>query len=251
MSQPIIDAHTHYGKWAFPIRMNDMESFKRLMRRFNIKAAVCSSSKAVVYDFVEGNRELHQSLDPSSGIYGYVTVNPNYLELSKKEIKRYLELPEFRGLKFHTSYTGVPIDSEKFMHSVEYAEPYNKPFLLHTYSQKDVRDVEKLAKRFGDVNFIMGHMGGTDASGTGGNWKLAISVASEFSNVYLEICMTRLEAPKIEEAVDKVGSRQILYGSDMTLLNPAHTLGMIMSSEISKEDKTRILYKNAKELFKF
>jgi len=62
--------------------------------------------------------------------------------------------------------------------------------------------------------------------------------------------MTRLEAGKVEEAVERAGSQRILYGSDMTLLNPAHTIGMIMSSEISKEDKERIFYINAKRLFK-
>jgi len=249
MSIPIIDAHAHYGKWFFPTYANSIRSIKNLMRRFNMKAAVFSSSKAIVYNFIEGNRELFKSLDPSTGIYGYVTVNPNYLELSKDEIKRYLELPEFRGIKFHTAYSGVPIGSEEFKYLVEFAEPYNKPFLIHTYSQKDVEDVEDLAKRFGNVKFIMGHMGGTEASGTGKNWKLAISVASEYSNIYLEICMTRLEAGKIEEAVDKAGSQRILYGSDMTLLNPAHTVGMIMSSEINREEKERILYFNAKKLF--
>lgn len=250
MSIPIIDAHAHYGKWFFPIYASDMRSIKDLMLRFNMKAAICSSSKAIVYNLIEGNRELFQSLDPSSGIYGYVTVNPNYLELSKDEIKRYLELPEFRGVKFHTTYSGVPIDSKEFRELIEYAEPYDKPFLLHTYSQKDVRDVENLAKRFGGVKFIMGHMGGTETSWTGKNWKSAISASSEYSNIYLEICMTHLEAGKIEEAVERVGSQRILYGSDMTLLNPAHTIGMIMSSEISKEDKERIFYINAKGLFK-
>ena len=112
MKVPIIDAHAHYGKWFFPIRMNNMQSFEMLMQRFNMEAAVCSSSKAVVYDFVEGNMELHQALDPSSGVYGYVTINPNYSDLSKKEIEKYLGLPEFKGVKFHTAYTGVPINSE-------------------------------------------------------------------------------------------------------------------------------------------
>jgi len=49
---------------------------------------------------------------------------------------------------------------------------------------------------------------------------------------------------------ERVGSQRILYRSDMTTLNPAHTIGMIMSSEISKEDKERIFYINAKGLFK-
>ena len=250
MSQSVIDAHAHYGKWFFPIRAISVEAFKRLMQRFNVKAAIVSSSKAVVYDFVEGNRELSQILNPSEGLYGYVTVNPNYIKLSKKEIEKYLECPEFKGVKFHTSYTSVPISSEKLVHIVEYAQPYNKPFLLHTYSQTDARDVKALADRFTSLGFIMGHMGGTDDSGTGANWKLAISVASELSNVYLETCMTKLEAGKIEEAVDRAGSHKILYGSDMTLINPAHIIGMITSAEISKGNKAKILYWNAKRLFK-
>jgi len=249
MMQPIIDSHTHYGGWFFPIRMTNVEDFKRLMKLFNVEAAVASSSKAIVYDLAEGNRELSQVLDPSEGLYGYVTVNPNYLELSKIEIQNYLERSEFKGIKFHTSYTGVPLGSEKFVRLVEYAEPYEKPFLLHTYSQADVIDIRALAGRFTGLRFIMGHMGGTDASMTGANWKLAISVASELSNVYLETCMTKLEAGKIEEAIDRAGAHRILYGSDMTLINPAHIIGMIESAEIGEGDKAKILYWNAKELF--
>jgi predicted TIM-barrel fold metal-dependent hydrolase len=62
--------------------------------------------------------------------------------------------------------------------------------------------------------------------------------------------MTLFEKGKLEEAVDKAGAEKIMFGSDLTLLNPAHTIGMVMDAEISENDKEKIFYLNAKRVFR-
>jgi predicted TIM-barrel fold metal-dependent hydrolase len=42
---------------------------------------------------------------------------------------------------------------------------------------------------------------------------------------------------------------KILYGSDYSMLDPAFSMGMVMSSEINDEYKEKIFYKNAQSLF--
>jgi len=247
---PIIDVHAHYGEWFFPIYRSSNKDIEEAMNRHGIETVILSSSKAITYDMVEGNRDLSRILDSDKGLYGYVYVNPNYPELSKAEIEKYLGNPLFKGVgEIHPDYSGVPVDSEESISVISEAAEYRKPFLIHTYSLENVRAIVELVKKFPDNIFIAGHMGGTVGSGTGLSWKKAIYAAKEYSNLYLEICMTFFEKGKLEEAVDKAGADKIMFGSDLTLLNPAHAIGMVLGAEISKSDREKILYLNAKRVF--
>ncbi|MEM2088903.1 MAG: amidohydrolase family protein [Thermoproteota archaeon] len=247
----IIDVHAHYGEWSFPIYRSAKKDIEEMMNRHGIEKVILSSSKAITYDMVEGNMDLDSILDLKSGLYGYVYLNPNYPELSKGEIRKYLTNPLFKGVgEIHPDYSGVSIDSEESISVISEAAEYRKPFLIHTYSLENVRALVELVKKFPDSIFIAGHMGGTVGSGTGLSWKKAIDAAKEYSNLYLEICMTLFEKGKLEEAVDKAGADRIMFGSDLTLLNPAHTIGMVLSAEISRNDREKIFYLNAKRVFR-
>lgn len=247
----IVDAHAHYGEWFFPIYRSAKKDIEELMNRHGVEAIILSSSKAITYDMIEGNMDLSRILDSNKGLYGYVYVNPNYPELSKAEVKKYLGNPLFKGVgEIHPDYSGVSVDSEDSISVISEAAEYRKPFLIHTYSLDNVRALIELVKRFPDNIFIAGHMGGTVASGTGLSWRKAIAAAKEYSNLYLEVCMTLFEKGKLEEAVDKAGAEKIMFGSDLTLLNPAHTIGMVMDAEISENDKEKIFYLNAKRVFR-
>ncbi|MGQ9597705.1 MAG: amidohydrolase family protein, partial [Thermoproteota archaeon] len=235
---PIIDVHAHYGEWFFPIYKSGWKDIEELMKRHDVEAVILSSSKAIAYDMVEGNMDLSRILKPSEGLYGYVYVNPNYPELSKAEVDKYIENPFFKGIgEIHPDYSGIPVNSENNISIISEAAEYGKPFLIHTYSLENVNGLVELAKKFSGNIFIAGHMGGTTGSGTGLSWKKAIAAAKEYSNLYLEICITMFEKGKLEEAVDKAGVDKIMFGSDLTLLNPAHMIGMVLEAEISKNDK--------------
>jgi len=248
---PIVDIHAHYGEWFFPTYMSRQKDVEELMKRHGIEAVILSSSKAIAYDMVEGNMDLSRILDAGKGLYGYVYVNPNYPELSKAEVNKYLDNPLFKGVgEIHPDYTGIPVGSESMASIISEAVEYRKPFLVHTYSLENVNGLVELVKRFPDNIFIAGHMGGTVGAGTGLSWKKAIIAAKEHSNLYLEICITLIEKGKLEEAVDKAGADKIMFGSDLTLLNPAHMIGMVLEANISKNDRDKILYLNTKRVFR-
>jgi len=247
----IIDVHAHYGEWFSPIYASKTSDIMSMMRRYNIKYVILSSSKAITYDMIEGNNELSKILDYDEGLLGYVYVNPNYPELSKAEIRKYLGNPLFKGVgEIHPEYSGIPLNSKSLISIIEEAANYNKPMLIHTYSREHISHIAELANKFPDTIFIAAHMGGSARFGTGLSWKSAIAAAKEHSNLYLEICQTTLERGKIEEAVDAIGADKILFGSDLTLLNPAHAIGMIIEADISKSDKEKIFYLNAERIFK-
>ncbi|MCK4307404.1 amidohydrolase [candidate division WOR-3 bacterium] len=241
----IIDVHAHYGKWFILTNKNSMKDTLEIMRKYSIEKAILSSSLAIIYDFVEGNRELAKAIKGYKNLFGYVFLNPNYLELSLREMKKYLSKKNFVGLKLYSNgYINQPLNCkghEKFLEVLAKDYPEKGIILFHCWFQS-VSQLIELAKEFPTLKFIMGHMGGIE-------WKEVVEKVKEVKNVYLEICSGYPLRNKIEDAVKAVGAQRILFGSDMTLLDPGSSLGMVLDAEISLEKKERILYKNAKELF--
>ncbi len=93
------------------MRNPDGACVSELMGRWGISKTILSHTKAIVNDFVEGNAELAKEIEGSDDLCGYVTINPNYLEQSMREIEKYLHRPKFVGVKFHPGYARMSIDA--------------------------------------------------------------------------------------------------------------------------------------------
>jgi len=79
-------------------------------------------------------------------------------------------------------------------------------------------------------------------------WETAARTFKRVKNVYLEICSSFTCRSKIETVVKEIGAQRIVFGSDSTLINPTFIIGMVIESDISKEEKEKIFYLNAKDL---
>lgn len=243
----IIDVHAHYGKWFFPIEADSIDATLRMMEKNGIEKAILSSSLAIIYDFHEGNARLARAIENCPNLYAYLFLNPHYVRESIFEMNKYLsENPKFVGLKLYSDgYIDQSLDCpghRKFLEVLQKKYPHNSSVLFHCYSHSSSLQLLELAKNFPGVNFIMGHM-------DGGEWKKTIGVAKQVNNIYLELCSGNPVQGKIEESVSEVGAEKIMFGSDMTLLNPSWTIGMIESARIPDEKKILILYGNAARLF--
>jgi len=245
----VIDSHAHYGEWFFPIAMSKEEHINRLMDRYGMERAVFSSSLAIVYNMAEGNAELNELVSRSKRFYGYVVLNPNYPELSAQQIERYLGSPKFLGVKVHPDYSRRAVSCRENIELLELARKLKNVALLHTWGDEQVRATSTVADTFPDLTVVMAHMGGDGREGAG--WKAGIEAATKRPNVYLEVCGSTLHRDRIREAVEKVGSERILYGSDMTLINPSITIGMVEEAAVSQSDRENILYNNARKVFRF
>lgn len=243
----IIDVHAHYGRWFFPILADRISDTLALMERNAIERCVLSSTLAVVYDYVEGNEELARDIEGYPELHGYVTVNPNYAETSIEQVDRFLTRPQFVGVKIHPDYTGQPADHGGNVRILEHvADGYKGTrVLIHTWGEEGVRAVAKMTGQFPELTFIWGHMGGTT------DWSMAAQWIGKFRNGYLEICSSTPEQGKIQKAVATAGAEKILFGSDMTLLNPAFSIGMVMDAPIPEVAKRCILHDNAQRVFRF
>ena len=242
-----IDVHAHYGKWFFPIESDSTDAILEMMEKNDIEKAVLSSSLAIIYDFREGNARLAGAIRDCPDLYAYVFLNPNYIKESIFEMKKYLgENPKFLGLKLYSDgYTEQPLDCPGHRKILEVlSKKYPQyPVLFHCYSQYSALQLIKLAKDFSNLKFIMGHMGGWE-------WKKAAESVKQINSIYLELCSGIAVQGRIEEVVSEIGAERVMFGSDMTLLNPSWTLGMVESAGLSAEKKELILYGNASRLFR-
>lgn len=242
----IIDVHAHCGRWYFPSNVTEPSQVSRLCDTFEINQIVFSSSLAILYDMVEGNRQTSLFVEEDERFHGYIYLNPSEPGASEYEISRYAENPSFVGVKMHPSYSGEQADSLNTMGLMRKLEKKTK-VLIHTWGQDGVRRVCNLATHFPELQFIMGHMGGTDVGG----WMAGIEGARDAPNTHLEICGSLLNHDRIAQAVRTIGPERILFGSDTTLISPAWSIGQVTGSDILEEEKRKILYENAALLFGF
>ncbi len=116
--------------------------------------------------------------------------------------------------------------------------------MIHTYSSaiESPWNVVPLAQANPKLTIIMAHMGG-DA------WSEGIAAAQVAPNLYADPCATWADAEKVETAVQQLGAERLLFGSDYTLFDPAHTLGMVNEANLSPEQRALIMGGNAADLW--
>jgi uncharacterized protein len=241
----IIDIHAHTGKWLFHSAMTD-EKILGMLERFSIVKAVFSSGLAIMYDLTEGNRQNYDFILKDERCYGYVVVNQNHPDLSVNELKKYLGREKIIGVKMHPTQFDHKVNTKESRELLRIVDSYGLPVLIHTEDSETARPkhILDIAVDFPNNKYIIAHMGNAW-------WKEALETASRADNIYTDIVSSWCAFDNIRYACEKLGDSRVLYGSDLTLLNPALSIGNVMSSEISDRSKEKIFYENAAELFEF
>ena len=230
----IIDAHCHFGEWPFPIRSYGKAETLRLMDDFGIALGIFSSAKAVLYDFREGNRELAPVIAGEPRMRGYVVVNPNYPEESRRELDTYLARPGFVGVKCHSAYTAQPPTSPGFRSLLPHLAELGRPVKYHAGFEQ----VAAVARDFPQLAFIVPHQG-----------FLGEEAGQAPPNVYADFCGTPSDHDRIGSLVRSLGADHVLFGTDLTLINPAGILGMLEEADLPDADRELVLWRNACRLF--
>jgi hypothetical protein len=222
-----------------------VEPTNQLLQKFDVEKGAFAAVEAVVSNFIEGNRKLAAAIEGQARLLGYVVINPNYVEESVEEMRKYLGKSQFVGIYFHNEYCGQLINTLASKEILTAARRYGKVVLVHTWGSDGVTAVVEVAQEYRALNFIMAHMGGHD-------WHLGIDAAKENLNIFVVPTSAHNERDKLRSAIAGMGERgdrRILFGSGLPLTNPASVLGMMRDADLTQRQRERILYLNAKELF--
>ena len=238
----IVDSHAHYGCWLSSGEADTPERFSQLLDRFGIDATVVSSARAIEYDIISGNAEVAELLEREKRAYGAIVVNPNHREASLAELSRHGQNERFVAAKLHPDYCGVTADSPANLAIYRRLLDMNLPLLVHTWGLAGVESAASAARAFPALRMVMFHMG-ADA------WQTAARRAQEYDNLWLEITSSFLQPEWITGAVEIAGAAKVLFGTDMTLLSPAWTLGAVRAARLAERDLEMLMGRNAISFF--
>lgn len=243
----IIDCHCHMGYWHnFNVPYGSAEGMLVSMDTLGTDIACVTHHSSIGPDYRYGNNMVMEAIKKYPDRFiGYVTLNPNYPEDMKHEIDRCFALPGMKGIKLHPDFHGFPIDCKDYYPAYEAAEERQCPVLIHVWGQDSVAMVEHLSGKYPGASFIMGHAGAEIAA-----MKNAIEVVNRHDNVYVDLAISMTREGNVEWLVKEMGSRNVLFGSDMPFFDPRPAFGRIAMAEIGDEDKRNIFGLNMKRLLK-
>jgi predicted TIM-barrel fold metal-dependent hydrolase len=261
----IVDAHTHLG-YCSNFYMPDVtpETMIEIMDICGIKN-ICTSHIVGLYthniEFAFEETALAVQKFPGR-IFAYAIYDPFLQKKSIELIDKYISVRGFVGIKIHPAMHEYPMDGKNYEPLWEYADEKKLVVLTHSwdatpqntypfevvpaqeYAQPKL--VDRIAGRHQGLKILLGHGGGHYYGQV-----QAIEMVREHDNVYVDICGEAKGFGVVEWLVKEIGSKKILYASDFSWLDPRGHIGRVLMADISTEDKERILYKNANEMFDF
>ncbi|WP_117213909.1 amidohydrolase family protein [Allorhizocola rhizosphaerae] len=237
----IIDVHGHWGPWFFTMEVADLSANLAVMDRYGIDLAIVSGTEAICYDAPAGNRALAAALEQTDRLYGYVSVNPRSLADAERDLRELLATPRFVGAKLHTDYSGSPIASPQTHDALAMLADLDCPVLVHTWGTT-VLDLAQACADLPRLRAIAGH-----AAADG--WRHAVEAARSCDRLYLEPSWSHAPAGRFAGIVSGVDDRQLLFGTDATLIDPASAMGAVLGAGVTGETAQRLAWRNATDLF--
>ena len=177
---------------------------------------------------------------------------------SPRTIEKYVKDYGFKGIKLHTE-DAWPLSSILGCHSIfTTAQALKAPILIHSFHEEEgltadqhnslaggtahfpVHMMAELGKRYPGVTFIFAHAGMM--------WVKAFQAVLPYPNLCFDVSGFDPERGIVESAVEILGAERIYFGSDAPGRAYAAQVAKVKYADISKRDKTRILYENAARL---
>ena len=199
-----------------------------------------------VAEFVSANNVVLEAMEKyPDNIRGICFVSPKWTEESIAEIERCMA----RGMVGIKLWVAVKASDPLVEPIAEKAIELNVPILQHAWykttgnldNETTPEDIAILADKFPKLRIQMAHLFGAGFRG--------IADIAPYRNVYADVSGGEPEAGILEFAVQELGAKRIVFGSDAPGRGYAVQLGKVMGANISDEEKEMILWKNAGKLY--
>ena len=259
ITEGIVDIHAHIGQFkGFQIGLKPLV---RNVQRYKIRFALVSNldganlpgtTKAL--DEVQANEETVSAIRNYPFLRGLAWARPVDPGSSPKNLEPFLRDKGFVGMKLHPKFNQFNADDPRVDPYLDLCEAYDVPAVFHCGEEKTChpRTIYRIAQRHPKVAIVLYHMVFF------GDSALAISVAEEAktkgdARIYLETSQTG--APAILEAVRRVGSEHVLFGSDATYYGEDHYSQYLdtlrsLKKNLSPRDYENVTSLNALKLFR-
>lgn len=249
METPVVDFHTHVGRWGKAWMDDDPERYLAILDAAGIDLACIN---CVFYsDARRGNDLAAKAVARYPDRFvGVAFASPHYPEEAIRELDRAFGELNMKFVKLYPDYAMMPPEDPGYAQILEWCSERELPVMLHASFLFDPPNVDvykrytELHKRYPGIKWVMAHAGWPNPP----EGQMVLDMVNAVPNMYLETCSSFNHANTLEFMVAGVGADRILFGSDMTLMDARLQVGVIATADISKEDKRKILGGNAIKL---
>ena len=228
----VIDAHTHLGGFFnyYHIPYGRDDEVVAHMDAIGIDQACAFSFAGVNSDFRLGNDLIAAAVSRfPRRLHGFATLNLNYPGTWLPELERCRGMG-LVGVKIIGEYQFRKTEQAALEPVYEYASKHGMIMLNHYWGEPAY--LKGIALRNAGACFVIGH------------YSLAYAeVVNEVENVYQCTCVP-LGYGSMEQMVERIDARKIVFGSDLTDLDPALGLAPIAYADMPDSKKRLILGKN-------
>ncbi len=228
-----IDSHAHIGTWKglFIPRVSE-EEFIRRMDELKIDVSCVSSMEAIQGEIGLGNEEVRaMALRHPKRILPYAVVGPGGVcSTSLVKIHPYC-------------FSAGPDRYEELWASANEARSI---VLTHTWGGDPYCSPKlfaPVARRYPNLAILLGHSG-NNLEGA----QECIDATKTTSNMYLELATSWVHFGMIERLVREAGAERIVFGTDMTFLEPAASVARLEHANIGEIEREAIFGGNMRRL---
>ena len=245
----LIDMHTHMGpEYCYYYPEHDADSMVRYMDECGVEMIVSAPCEDL---FVKGFRrqDIANAMKKyPDRIKGYFSFNPNVPATAQEMEQAFRENPGYVGLKFLPDYHRTNINEGTYLDALAFANEKGLILLSHTWglsmNGEQCNSADKIAwimENYPNIRFIMGHS-------IQGQTELAVDIAKNFENAYLDLCDTGRFNGLVEKMVAEAGAHKVLFATDAPMYGYRFIQGAVLAADITDAQKKMILRDNAARL---
>lgn len=210
--------------------------------KYNIDNVLVMGSDTHVQD---NNNDINHFVNNETFAYGLYWIADSHIRFPVNQ--------KLIGCKYHGAYTGQPVSNKRYQNIMEQLDAMDSILMVHCgrYKEGEIESNTSflhalmVAQDYPHIKVIMAHMGGTDTTVS----KKAVKAAATQDNVYFDT--SGITTPYIiEYAVDHLGPKRILFGSDAPWCSFKAMYHTVIDANIPEEDKHDIMYNNFNLLIK-
>ncbi len=196
--------------------------------------------------FVEANNDVAECMRRYPDlVLGFCYLNPVYTQESLDEMCRCIEDLGMVGVKL---WVAAYADDPRVFPLIEKAIGYGVSVLQHAWHkatgnlphESKPGHVAELARRYPEADIIMAHIAG--------DWERGIEAVKECPNIVVDTSGSIVEMGMVERAVQELGARRVLFGSDAHGVDLSVALAKILDAEINDSDRELLLAGNMQAL---
>jgi uncharacterized protein len=243
----IIDEHCHMGQSAWNyIPDGSPKAIVAAMDNLGIDTACVSHAAALAPDHIFGNNRIIEAMQEYPRRFaGYCTINPLYPEEIKDELERCFKIEGMKGIKLHPWCHERTMEYKNYIPVYEYAAKKTCCVLVHIYSWEEICNMDRFASEYPEAIFIMAHTGGEIQQ-----VEKAVDIINRRENIYTDLAVSESREGNVEWLVREIGSKKLLFGTDMPFMDPRGTFARVAMAEISEEEKRDIFGLNMQKILK-